>query len=496
MVEKKKLGGLTGVALLITGMVLGGLFISNWDASIVEPDEYRSITPVVAADQRSLQEFSETFATIAEQVKPSVVLITSRRMVRQAQQRFWSPFEEFFGRPPRDAQPRPSQGLGSGVIVSEDGYILTNNHVVEDAEKLTVQLSDEREVEAEIVGLDPRTDLAVIKIDFDDLPVLPFGDSDKLRVGEWVMAVGNPFGLNHTVTAGIVSAKGRGRVLEPSSYQNFIQTDAAINPGNSGGALVDLEGNLMGINTAISTRTGGYQGVGFAVPANMARDIMTRLVEDGRVSRGYLGVEIADLDEIVAESMGLDSKAGALISNIVDDGPAIDSDLQVEDVIVAVDGEDVEDVDDLRKRIANIAPGTEVELGVIRDGAPRTVTIELGELPDGDPTRTESREETRERNPATNLGIDVMDVVREWTRYYEPGSGVVITVVRSGSVAEEKGLRRGDLIREVNGDPVSGVQEFLGIVRQFEAGQAIRFRIQRGNAQFLVGLRIPVEQEE
>ncbi len=493
MTEKRNIGGFAGAALLITGMVLGGLFISNWDASIVEQDENRSITPVVAADQRSMQEFSETFATIAERVKPSVVLITSKRAVAQTQQRFRNPFEEFFGGgPPGNQRPRPFQGLGSGVIVSKDGYIVTNNHVVENAEKLTVQLSDERETEAEIVGLDPRTDLAVIKIDFDNLPVLAFGDSDKLRVGEWVLAVGNPFGLNHTVTAGIVSAKGRGRVLEPNSYENFIQTDAAINPGNSGGALVDLEGNLMGINTAISTRTGGYQGVGFAVPANMARDIMTRLVEDGRVSRGYLGVEIADLDEIVAESMGLDSKAGALISNIVDDGPAIDSDLQVEDVIVAVDGEDVEDVDDLRKRIADIAPGTEIEIEVVREGSPVTIALELGELPDGDPTRVASTSEPR-RSPATNLGIDVMDVTREWSRFYEAGSGVVITQVRAGSVAEDKRLQRGDLIREVNGESVSSVQEFLGIVREFEPGQAIRFRIQRGNAQFLIGLRIPEE---
>ena len=498
MKEKKKLGGLTGAALLVTGMVLGGLFISNWDASVVEPEANRSITPVVAADQRSLQEFSETFASIAERVKPAVVRITSRRVTRQAQsQRFWSPFEEFFGGgPPRNAQPRPVQGLGSGVIVSEDGYILTNNHVVENAEKLTVQLSDERETEAEIVGLDPRTDLAVIKVDFDDLPVLAFGDSDKLRVGEWVMAVGNPFGLNHTVTAGIVSAKGRGggRVLGQNSYEDFIQTDAAINPGNSGGALVDLDGNLMGINTAISTRTGGYQGVGFAVPANMARDIMTRLVRDGRVSRGYLGVQIGNLDEDVAASMNLESKAGAVINSITDDGPAKDSDLQVEDVIVGLNGADVEDTDDLRMRIASIAPGTEVELEVIRDGAPRTISIELGELPDGDPTSTASREDSRERSPASNLGIDVMDVAREWTRFYEAGSGVVIAQVRSGSVAEDKGLRRGDLIREVNGDPVSSVQEFLAIAREFDAGQAIRFRIQRGNAQFLVGLRIPVEE--
>jgi len=493
--EIRKFGGLNGVVLLITGMVLGGLFISNWDASVVPAtDEYRSITPVVAADQRSLQEFSETFAAIAERVKPSVVLITSKRATRQAQaQRFWSPFEEFFGgRPQPQVPPRPNRGLGSGVIVSKDGYILTNNHVVEGADRLTVQLSDEREAEAEIVGLDPRTDLAVIKVEFDDLPVLTFGDSDKLKVGEWVMAVGNPFGLNHTVTAGIVSAKGRGRVLEPSAYQNFIQTDAAINPGNSGGALVDLDGNLMGINTAIATRTGGYQGIGFAVPANMARNIMTRLVEDGRISRGYLGVLISNLDEDLAASMGLDSKDGVLISNIMEDGPASDSDLQVEDVVVAVNGVDVENVDELRNRIADIAPGTEVELKVVRDGAPHTIAIALGELPDENAPPTASRQESG-KSPASNLGIDVMDITREWTRYYETGTGVVITEVRAGSVAEDKELRRGDLIREVNGESVSNVQEFLAIVRRFDAGEAIRFRIQRGNTQFLVGLRIPEE---
>ena len=493
MTEKRKFGGWAGAALLGTGMVLGALFISNWDATIVERDEYRSITPVVAADQRSLQEFSDTFASIAEKVKPSVVLIRSKRVVRQAQQRFWSPFEEFFGRrPPRDIEPQPNRGLGSGVIVSDDGYILTNNHVVENADDLTVQFSDERTAKAEIIGLDPRTDLAVIKVEVDDLPALTFGDSDKLRVGEWVMAVGNPFGLNHTVTAGIVSAKGRGRVLDPNSYENFIQTDAAINPGNSGGALVDLDGNLMGINTAIYSRTGGYQGIGFAVPANMARNIMTRLVSDGRITRGYLGVQISNLDEDLAASYGLEDTDGVLINRIMRNGPASGSDLEVEDVVVALNGTDVLDVNDLRNRIADIAPGTEVELNVIRDGVPQTIAIELAELPDGDPTQTSSREESG-RSPASNIGIDVMDISREWGRFYETGSGVVITVVRSGSVAEDKNLQRGDLIREVNGEPVSNVQEFTAIVREFEPGQAIRFRVQRGNEQFLVGLRIPVE---
>ena len=499
MTEHRKFGGLTGAALLVTGIVIGALFISNWDASVVERDErdeYRSITPVVAADQRSLQEFSETFAAIAEKVKPSVVLIRSKRVARQAQQRFWNPWEEFFGGgPQRDSVPRPFRGLGSGVIVSQDGYILTNNHVVEGADELTIQLSDEREVEAEIVGLDPRTDLAVIKVDFNDLSVLPFGDSDKLRVGEWVMAVGNPFGYNHTVTAGIVSAKGRSRVLpqDQNAYENFIQTDAAINPGNSGGALVDLDGNLMGINTAIATRTGGYQGIGFAIPANMARKIMTRLVEDGRVTRGYLGVRISNLDEVVAESMGIENTAGVLIEGITEDGPAKDSDLQREDVVVALNGKEVEDTDDLRNRIADMAPGTEVELDVIRDGGPRTIAIQLGELPDGDPSRIASREDSPNNTPASNIGIEVVDVTRQWTRFYESGSGVIINAVRSGSVAEDKELRRGDLIREVNGDPVSSVQEFNAMFRRFEPGQAIRFRIQRGNAQFLVGLRIPEE---
>ena len=498
MKVKRKFGSLAAAALLVTGMVLGALFISNWDASVADRDVYRSITPVVAADQRSLEDFSETFATIAERVKPSVVLIKSKRVVRQAQaQRFWSPWEEFFGGgQPRNDQPRQFRGVGSGVIVSEDGYILTNNHVVENADELKVQLSDEREVNAEVIGLDPRTDLAVIKVDFDDLPALPFGDSEQLRVGEWVMAVGNPFGLNHSVTAGIVSAKGRGRVLptQPGqvTYENFIQTDAAINPGNSGGALVDMEGNLMGINTAIYTRTGGYQGIGFAVPANMARNIMTRLVEDGRVARGYLGVRINNLDEVVAESMGLENSNGVLIEGITDDGPARDSNLQQDDVVVALNGKVVEDTDDLRYRIADIAPGTEVELEVIRDGAPVTVAIELGELPGDEPASIVSREEPP-KSPVSNLGIDVMDVSSQWSRFFERGSGVVITVVRSGSVAEDRGLQRGDLIREVNGDPVASVQEFLGIVRQFEAGQAIRFRVQRGNAQFLVGLRIPEE---
>jgi serine protease Do len=492
MSETKRYGKLTIVVLLVLGMVLGGLFVSNIDLLSDGQDIGRSFMPVVSADQRSLQEFSETFARIAEKVKPSVVLIRSKRVVRAAQQQLRNPFEEFFGgTTPRRQEPRTDRGLGSGVIVSEDGYILTNNHVVDKADELTVYLSDERELKAEVVGTDPRTDLAVIKVDSDDLPVLSFGDSEQLRVGEWVMAVGNPFGLSHTVTAGIVSAKGRKSVLGGDSYQNFIQTDAAINPGNSGGALVDLEGNLMGINTAIYSRTGGYQGIGFAVPANMARDIMTRLIEDGKITRGFLGVEISDLDADLAASMGLDDDKGVLIANVIKGGPAVDSDIQKDDVVLALNGIEVEDSDALRNRIADFPPGTEIELEIYRDGRRKMVEIELGELPDN-PSQLASSEGP-EKSPASNIGIDVMNISREWTRYYEMGSGVVIAKVVAGSVAEDKGLRRGELITEVNGEPVSNVPEFLSIIRQFDAGEAIRFRVQRGEQQRLVGIRIPVE---
>ena len=492
MSETKRYGKLTIVVLLVLGMVLGGLFVSNIDLLSDGQGIGRSFMPVVSADQRSLQEFSETFARIAEKVKPSVVLIRSKRVVRAAQQQLRNPFEEFFGgTTPRRQEPRTDRGLGSGVIVSEDGYILTNNHVVDKADELTVYLSDERELKAEVVGTDPRTDLAVIKVDSDDLPVLSFGDSEQLRVGEWVMAVGNPFGLSHTVTAGIVSAKGRKSVLGGDSYQNFIQTDAAINPGNSGGALVDLEGNLMGINTAIYSRTGGYQGIGFAVPANMARDIMTRLIEDGKITRGFLGVEISDLDADLAASMGLDDDKGVLIANVIKGGPAVDSDIQKDDVVLALNGIEVEDSDALRNRIADFPPGTEIELEIYRDGRRKMVEIELGELPDN-PSQLASSEGP-EKSPASNIGIDVMNISREWTRYYEMGSGVVIAKVVAGSVAEDKGLRRGELITEVNGEPVSNVREFVSIIRQFDAGEAIRFRVQRGEQQRLVGIRIPVE---
>jgi serine protease Do len=255
--------------------------------------------------------------------------------------------------------------------------------------------------------------------------------------------------------------------------------------------LVDLEGNLMGINTAIYSGTGSFQGIGFAVPANMARNIMTRLIKDGKIVRGFLGVNISDFDIDLAASMGLEDAKGSLVANIMEGGPAADSDLQKDDVIVALNGIGVEDSDDLRNRIADFPPGTEIDLEVYRDGKRQSIEIELGELPD-DPSKLASAEEP-EKSPASRIGIDVMDISREWTRYYEMGSGVVIARVKPGSVAEDKGLRRGELISEVNGKQISNVREFVGIVRQFNAGDAIRFRVRRGEQERLMGLRIPQE---
>jgi serine protease Do len=495
MSEAPRYSRLTIIGLLVVGMILGGLFVSNLNV-FSDARNGKSFVPTVSADARTLQEFSQTFAAIAEKVKPSVVLIRSKKSVKVSRQEFSVPFfDDFFGPAiPAPKEPRYEQGLGSGVIVSKDGYVLTNNHVIDGADDITVWLPDKRKLKADLIGTDPRTDVAVIKVQADNLPVLPFGDSDKLRVGEWVLAIGNPFGLEHTVTAGIVSAKSRGDVLEAGGtyyYEDFIQTDAAINPGNSGGALVDLDGTLMGINTAIFSRTGGYNGIGFAIPANMARDIMTRLIKDGKITRGYLGVYIQSLDEEIAASMGLSTARGAIVSSISEDGPAARSDLRVGDVVVSLNGKEVADSDNLRNRIADLSPGTEVALEVIRDGKRKTVEVRLGELPDN-PAQTASTGE-RPRSAASRIGIDVQDLTPDIARRfgYEMRSGVLIAQVEPGSVAEDKGLRRGDLIKEVNGKPVSSVQEFVSMVRDFEAGQAVRFLVQRGEGQFLVGIRIP-----
>lgn len=322
-----------------------------------------------------------SYADVLEPVQPAVVSVYSSKTVRETIQ-VPEIFRQFYGGSPEREQKQ--EGLGSGVIVSKNGYILTNNHVVEEADELKVSLNDGRELEAKLIGADPKTDVAVIKIEADDLPFVTLADSDKLRVGDLVFAIGNPLGVGQTVTMGIVSATGRQvGILDKGGYENFIQTDAAINQGNSGGALIDAQGRLVGINSAILSARGGTGniGIGFAIPVNLASSILTSLVETGTVQRGYLGVNIGDLTTDVAEALGLKKdQKGAIITNLPKDSPGAKAGLERSDVVIAVDGKTVSSAQDLRFTIAAKAPGTKVELRVLREGKERTVKAELGAL--------------------------------------------------------------------------------------------------------------------
>jgi len=448
---------------------------------------------------------SDAFSQVADRVLPAVVTITSEKVISTGPyaglrgQGFPDFFDNFFGpfrrQTPRTPQEYRQRGLGSGFIVSADGTILTANHVVQGAEKVKVRLPDDRELTAEVVGTDPKTDVAVLRVESDGaLPSIPLGDSDDLRVGEWVVALGNPFGegLRGTVTAGIVSAKGRSRI-GLTDYEDFIQTDAAINPGNSGGPLVNLHGEVVGINTAIASRTGGYQGVGFAVPINLVKNIKDRLLSDGRVVRGWLGIYIGDLTESLRDAFHVPGKGGALVQQVVKDGPADRAGMQDGDIVLELDGSPLEDGRDLRFRVADMAPGTRVELVVLRDGERRTLHLELGELPE-DADAEESGPAVTP--PAEKLGITVEDLTRDMRRELQLDSrveGVVVTQVASGSGAEEAGLQLGDVIFQVGRQPVANVREFRDALEEIGPGEVVLFTVLTDGNRHYVALHMPAE---
>jgi len=418
---------------------------------------------------KALQNQSKVFAHIAEKARNAVVFIRVEKTVKVGggYVPFNDPFDffgdEFFRRFFRHRMPRPrprnefkQEGQGSGFIISPDGYILTNNHVVGDADRITVKLNDGREMKAKVIGTDPQTDVAVIKVDGKNLPTLSLGDSDKLEVGEWVIAIGNPFGLTQTVTVGVVSAKGRSSV-GIVDYEDFIQTDAAINPGNSGGPLVNLRGEAVGINTAIFSRSGGYMGIGFAIPINMAKKVYRQLIKNGKISRGYLGVIIQNLTPDLAESFGLDRKDGVLISQVMEGTPAAKAGLKVGDVIVELDGRPVKKVGPFRNSIALSAPGSTHTLTVIRKGRRRKITVTLGNLEAAGTAAAVPPEETQKK-----LGVTVSDLTPEAAQRFGYGKekGVVVTAVEPGSPAAAAGLAPGTLILEVNKKPVKSAAEF------------------------------------
>lgn len=400
-------------------------------------------------------------AEIVEKASPAVVNIDTETMVRQSLGPFGDDpfFREFFGEQfERFTRIIPMKGKGSGFIVSEDGYILTNNHVVADADKIEVTLADGTSYPAEIVGTDPTFDLAVIKIGAKGLPVLELGDSENVRVGEWVVAIGNPYGFESTVTVGVISAKDRSVRARNLNFDGFLQTDAAINPGNSGGPLLNLDGEVIGINTAIIPYA---QGIGFAVPVNMAKQVLDDLVKYGTVKRGWLGVYIQPLTPEFAEAYGVEHEGGAVVSDVVPDSPAAAAGLRRGDVIVAVDGETIEDHTDLSFCIRSHLEGDKVRLTVIREGKEREVSVTLGSIPGRSQEQERSLKETEER-----LGLRVEPVTPELRR--ELGApatrGMAVAEVLPGSPADRIGLKRGDIILEVNGRPVDDIKSWQKVL--------------------------------
>jgi serine protease Do len=427
-----------------------------------------------------LSKASQAMVEVVDAIKPSVVNISTTRTVRQ-RARGGMPlddpfFRRFFGddfmRQYQEPQERDLTSLGSGVIVAEDGYIVTNNHVVRDADEIKVTLYDKRVFTGRVIGTDPKTDIAVVKIDATGLPALEWGDSDALKVGETVIAVGIPYGLDHTVTSGIVSAKGRANV-RIAEYEDFIQTDAAINPGNSGGPLVNVRGELVGINTAIFSVSGGYQGIGFAIPSNMAKLVLQSLLAEGKVIRGWLGVTVQPITEELARQFNLAEMEGILVSDVTEGGPAEAAGMQRGDVILRYDGKKVESPLALRNKVAATRPDTDVKLLIARDGKKMTIEVKIGELPTG------AQEMAGEIENALR-GTHVQDITPEIRRSLglpERLQGVIVT-----DIEEKNGLQRGDVIMEINRHKVSSVEDFNQVASQIPAESDMLLLIYRNGS--------------
>lgn len=443
---------------------------------------------------------SDAFRSVYRSTAPSVVNIRSTQRIQLGENPMTpSPLEDeffrrFFGRDlpegfrfgPNPQMPPPERsGEGTGIVAREDGYLVTNNHVVEGATSIKVRLSDESEYDATVVGTDPETDLAVVKIDISGLTPARFGNSDEIEIGDWVLALGSPLGLEQTMTAGIVSAKGRnlGRALD-ITFQDFIQTDCAINPGNSGGPLVNLNGEVVGINTAISTRTGFYMGVGFAIPSNIAKPVIDTLIEGGIVRRGWLGVQIGPLTPEAAEYAGFEGTRGVLIAEVLPDGPAQTSGVKAGDIVTQINARSVTEPGQLLNIIAATPPGERARLTVFREGKLREINVTLGDRSEQQLTAARPRE-TPERQPgAGELGIVVRNLTPEIAKRLgaEDREGVVVAHVAVGSIAGDAGVQAGDIVSMVNETKVATVQEFNAAVRAADLTKVVRLQIVREGA--------------
>jgi len=482
------------VLIIVLGVLIGAVLTAGWNLTDHSRADDRETA--VSGDIEALQQTGRAFVSIAKNVTPSVVNISTERIISEDSVRenpyHWffddDLFERFYNKPHGER----SQGLGSGVIISEKGYILTNYHVIRDADKLMVKLSDDRELEAEVVGTDDQTDLAVIKIAGRGLTAAAIGNSDKLKVGEWVVAIGNPFGLSETVTAGIVSAKGR-NALGLAEYEDFIQTDAAINPGNSGGALVNISGELIGINTAIETRSGGFQGVGFAIPINMARVIMEQLVESGEVTRGWLGVQIQDIEnDQMMERFQLDSRDGVIVTSVYSNNPAAVGGMKTGDVVVDINGQKIRDMQQLRHLVAVVPVGQLIDVTVVRDGKTEKLSIRIGRKPadlaslQGNIAPTMSTDEI-------NLGIHVQELTATLSRQlgYEDEEGVLVSQVDPDSPANNAGLRSEDLILEIDRNKITDVADYEDATRHIKPLDDVLLLIRRSGSTRFVVIKAP-----
>ncbi|NOY63372.1 MAG: DegQ family serine endoprotease [Gammaproteobacteria bacterium] len=461
-----------------------------------------------AADARSLPDFTE----LVEESYASVVNISTTQKLSHRSARgfphhtppkfpegmpFGERFRRFFDDHDKEEgddflDDYDGQSLGSGFIVSKDGYILTNNHVISEADEIIVRLSDRRELKAELIGADKRSDVALLKVETeDDLPTVRIGDSNKLKVGEWVLAIGSPFGFDHSVTAGIVSAKGRS--LPNENYVPFIQTDVAINPGNSGGPLFNLDGEVVGINAQIYSRTGGFMGLSFTIPINMAMNVVDQLKGKGYVSRGWLGVIIQDVTRELAESFGLDKPMGALIARVLPDSPAEKAGIEVGDIIIEFDGQQVVNSAALPPIVGSSSIGGELKVRVMRQGKMMSLKVQLGELPGDDDVAITHNGESSQRVSIKSLGIVASELTskrREKLELNDGDQGVFIEHVKNGP-ARKAGLRKGDVVEMINRVKIKNIKQFKEVVSKLPAGKSVPVRILRPTGPIFLALRIP-----
>ncbi len=454
-----------------------------------------SAIPSAAQDNdiAMLERSGKAFSSVVKKAGPAVVYVSVEKTLkgssgRQMEELFDNPFlRRFFGdqfeqqQPQRQRRQPKQEGAGSGFIIAPDGLILTNNHVVEDADKITVKLADKREFTAKVVGTDPQSDVALIRIDATNLPTLPLGDSNQLEVGEWVIAIGSPFELSQSVTVGVVSAMGRNRI-GINDYENFIQTDAAINPGNSGGPLLNIKGQAVGINTAIFSRSGGSMGIGFAIPINMAKSVEEQLRSHGKVVRGWLGLIIQDIDENLAQSFGLSKAEGILVSEVTAGSPAEKAGLKQGDIVLSLNGVTMTDVSDLRNRVAMIPPGTPVALSIIRDGVQQQVSVVIAEQPSDFSENAKAKMKLQSGSALDKLGLTLQELTPDLAAQfgYSKGQGVIVSEVEAGSPADNVGIEPGQLIEEVNKIRVRTLAELKDALKKSGGSKQVLLRVRAG----------------